>query len=181
MTESLYSQSRAALPLQKKRSDNPIRMRPAEREDLDALFALDQRCFRPGIAYSKTELRYFLFHLRSVSVVAEDDEGIAGFAIVDFQLERGRSIGHIVTIDVAPERRRRGVGRLLMDALLVCCRGARAGSLRLEVAVDNEGAQAFYRLLGFAQTGRIRGYYLGRLDALTMALDLAPPEHGVVE
>lgn len=181
MTEWSSNQSRTALRFRKKQSDKPIHIRQATREDVGALFALDQKCFRPGIAYSKTELRYFLFHQRSSSVVAEDEGGIAGFAIVEFQLEEGRRIGHIVTIDVAPEQRRRGVGRLLMDALLVCCRGARAGSLRLEVAVDNEGAQAFYRLLGFAQTGRIRGYYLGRLDALTMALDLVPPEHGVVE
>lgn len=104
-------------------------------------------------------------------MVAEDEGGIAGFAIVEFQLEGGRRIGHIVTIDVAPEQRRRGMGRLLMNALLENCREARAGSLRLEVAVDNEGAQAFYRLLGFTEIGRIPGYYLGRLDALTMRLD----------
>lgn len=105
-------------------------------------------------------------------MVAEDKDGIAGFAIVEFQLEENRRIGHIVTIDVAPEQRRRGIGRLLMDTLLAYCREARAGSLRLEVAADNEGAQAFYRLLGFTKTGRIPGYYLGRLDALTMELEL---------
>lgn len=162
------------LPFRNKRSDKPIRIRPAAREDLDALFALDQRCFRPGIAYTKTELRYFLFHLRSVSVVAEDAEAIAGFAIVDFQLERGQRIGHIVTIDVAPEQRRCGVGRLLMEALLGFCHEARAESLRLEVAVDNEAALAFYKTLGFAETGRIPGFYMGKLDALTMHLPFAP-------
>lgn len=158
------------MPARKKRSDKPIRIRPAAREDLDALFALDQRCFRPGIAYSKTELRYFLFHVRSVSVVAEDDEAIAGFAIVEFQLEQGRRIGHIVTIDVAPEQRRRGVGRLLMDALLSTCRETKAESIRLEVAVDNEPALAFYKTFGFVETGRIRAFYMSKLDALTMQL-----------
>jgi ribosomal-protein-alanine N-acetyltransferase len=162
------------LPFRNKRSDKPIRIRPAAREDLDALFALDQRCFRPGIAYSKPELHYFLFHLRSVSVVAEDGETIAGFAIVEFQLERGRRIGHIITIDVAPEQRRRGVGRLLMDALLGLCREAKADSLRLEVAVDNEAALAFYTGLGFTQTGRIPSFYMKKLDALTMQLPCAP-------
>ena len=158
------------LPFRNKRSDKPIRIRPAARGDLDALFALDQRCFRPGIAYSKTELRYFLFHLRSVSLVAEDEKAIAGFAIVEFQLEQGRRIGHIITIDVAPEQRRRGVGRLLMNALLELCREAKADSLRLEVAVDNEAALAFYKSLGFTETGRIPGFYMGKLDALTMEL-----------
>src|SRR6185437_3105144 len=132
MTESSCSQNRAAPPPPNKQSDKPIRIRPAARKDLDSLYELDQRCFRPGIAYSKTELRYFLFHLRSVSIIAEDGEAIAGFAIVEIKLQQGRHIGHIVTIDVAPEQRRRGVGRLLMNAILLACREAKAESLRLE-------------------------------------------------
>jgi ribosomal-protein-alanine N-acetyltransferase len=64
--------------------------------------------------------------------------------------------------------RRRGVGRLLMEAILegAVCAGAEA--MDLEVAVDNQQAQAFYREAGFVETGRLTGYYLGALDALTM-------------
>ena len=156
-----------------RRVDNYLHIRPAAREDLDALFALDQACFRPGIAYSKTELRYFLFHPRSVSIVAEDESGIAGFAIVEFLLEEGRRIGHIITIDVPAARRRYGIGRLLMESLLNSCRESEAAAVRLEVAVDNEAAIGFYQRLGFTQTGRMRGYYMGKLDALTMRLALA--------
>lgn len=111
-----------------------------------------------------------MFHVRSVSVVAEDAEAIVGFAIVQFQLEQGRRIGHIVTIDVAPDQRRRGVGRLLMDALINVCRETKAESIRLEVAVDNEPALAFYKSHGFTETGRIPGFYMSKLDALTMKL-----------
>jgi ribosomal-protein-alanine N-acetyltransferase len=160
------------LPPRSKRVDNQPHIRPAARGDLDALFALDQACFRPGIAYSKTELRYFLFHPRSVSIVAEDGGGIAGFAIVEFLLEEGRRIGHVITIDVPAARRRTGVGRLLMDSLLDSCRESEAAVVRLEVAIDNEAAIAFYQRLGFTQTGRMRGYYMGKLDALTMRLVL---------
>lgn len=155
---------------------NPIRIRRAGYEDMETLFALDQKCFRRGIAYSRAELEYFLFHPRSISVVAESDDGVAGFAIVEFLLENGRRVGHIVTIDVDPVQRRQGVGLLLMDGLLDFCKKAEAALLRLEVAVDNEGALAFYRKLGFAETGRIPGFYMGRLDALQMRLNL-PPSH----
>jgi [ribosomal protein S18]-alanine N-acetyltransferase len=171
MTEWLCS-SRSVLPVQKKRGDNPVRFRLVARKDIHALFALDQICFRPGIAYSKAELQYFLFHPRAISVIAENDGGIAGFAIVEFLLENGRRIGHVVTIDVSPALRRQGVGRQMMDELLDFCRKARAVLLRLEVAVDNDAALAFYRRLGFAETGRIRGFYMGRLDALQMELAL---------
>lgn len=168
MTEWLCNPSQN-LPLQNNRSDN-IRIRSAGREDLPALLALDRACFRPGIAYSRAELQYFLAHPRSVSIVAESKDGIAGFAIVEFHRERGQRVGHVITIDVAEAERRRGVGRMLMEALLVRCREAHAVLLRLEVAVDNATAIAFYRRLGFVETGRIPGYYLGTLDALTMGL-----------
>ena len=39
-------------------------------------------------------------------------------------------------------------------------------------AVDNTAAQEFYVRHGFARTGRIPGYYLGRIDALAMEKQL---------
>lgn len=145
-----------------------VELRPVVREDVDALFALDQACFRPGIAYSKAELKYFLFHPSGISQVAADGDWIAGFAVAEMRMHHGEPIGHIVTIDVDPSRRRLGVGRLLMDAIAGRCAQAGAQKLQLEVAVDNDGAVAFYKELGFTPTGRIRGYYLGKLDALVM-------------
>jgi ribosomal-protein-alanine N-acetyltransferase len=106
-------------------------------------------------------------------VFSQNESGIAGFAIVEFSLEAGRRVGHVVTIDVSPEQRRQGVGSLLMESLLDFCRKTGARLLRLEVAVDNQGAIAFYRRLGFEETGRIPGFYLGRLDALRMELILS--------
>jgi ribosomal-protein-alanine N-acetyltransferase len=149
-----------------------VNLRLAAREDIEQLFSLDQACFRPGIAYSKSELQCLVFHPRSRSIIAEDETGIRGFAVLQLMMEKGRRIGHIVTIDVSPAGRRQGTGRLLMDELLRFCREADAGLLRLEVAVDNHGALAFYRLLGFQERGRIRGFYLGKLDALQMVLEL---------
>lgn len=157
-----------ASPPQSRRSDSAIHIRQAGREDLYTLFALDQACFRPGVAYSMAELRYFLFHARSVSIVAQDTGGIVGFAILQFGLVKGCSVGHIITIDVAPSLRRSGIGRALMGSLLDLCREREAALLRLEVAVDNEPAIALYRQFGFRETGRIPGFYMGRLDALTM-------------
>ena len=158
-----------------------IHLRGVERADLDALFALDQQCFRPGIAYSRAALRYFLNHPRSRSIVAEDDtsKAIPGFIIAQIYLEHTRRIGHIITIDVAPSERRRGLGRTLMQAMLDRLAAAEVSTVRLEVAVDNVDAQDFYRSFGFAQTGRIRGFYLGTLDALVMERSLTPVHPGV--
>jgi [ribosomal protein S18]-alanine N-acetyltransferase len=146
-----------------------IRLRGVERSDLDALFTLDQQCFSPGIAYTKAELRYYLRHPDSFSVVAEDSAAvILGFAIAESYPEANGRIGHIVTIDVAQGARRQGVGRMLMEAILDGLRAVDTVAVRLEVAVDNGGAQAFYRNFGFVESERIRGYYLGTLDAFSM-------------
>jgi ribosomal-protein-alanine N-acetyltransferase len=132
------------------------------------LFALDQACFRQGIAYSKAELKYFLFHPAGISLVAADSDAVAGFAIGEMRMEHGQPVGHVVTIDVDPAQRRRGVGRMLMEALTARCREDGITRLQLEVAVDNDAAISFYKGQGFANLGRIRGYYLGKLDALAM-------------
>jgi ribosomal-protein-alanine N-acetyltransferase len=152
-----------------------ICIRKIERGDLDQLFALDKICFRHGIAYSKSDLNYFIRHARSLSFAAVDAvQKLVGFAIVESQLESGRRVGHIVTIDVDPQVRRQGVGRLLMQAMLDGLVALGTDFVRLEVAVDNIAAQAFYKKFGFAATGRIHGFYLGRLDAVTMQRGLTP-------
>lgn len=146
-----------------------IHIRKIERGDLDRLFALDKVCFRPGIAYSKSDLNYFIRHARSLSFAAVDSfENLLGFAIAESGLEHGTRIGHIVTIDVDPASRRKGIGQQLMQAMIDGLSDVGAIAVRLEVAVDNLEAQAFYRQLGFIPTGRIRGFYMGTLDALTM-------------
>ena len=153
-----------------------IRIRQIERADLDHLFALDQICFRPGIAYSRADLSYFIRHPRSISYAAVDSaEQLLGFAIAESYLEHGMRIGHVVTIDVAPEQRRRGVGGQLMQAILDGLAKLKVGEVRLEVAVDNDDAQSFYARLGFEPVGRIPGFYMGTLDAITMRRPLHNP------
>jgi ribosomal-protein-alanine N-acetyltransferase len=165
-----------------------IRIRKIEREDLDDLFALDHLCFRPGIAYAKADLNYFIRHPRSLSYAAVDPAGkLAGFAIAEFYLEAGKRVGHIVTIDVDPQLRRNGIGKQLMGAMMDGLAVLDAVTVRLEVAVDNTEALSFYQQLGFTRAGRIPGFYMGTLDALTMERPLVGtggdhfPEEGTAE
>jgi ribosomal-protein-alanine N-acetyltransferase len=66
---------------------------------------------------------------------------------------------HISTIAVSHQWRRRGLGELLLMALLD--RGAEQGIHRvtLEVRVSNLAAQALYEHAGFEITSRQRRYY----------------------
>ncbi|MCM0019618.1 MAG: GNAT family N-acetyltransferase, partial [Tagaea sp.] len=79
----------------------------------------------------------------------------------------------LLTLGVAPEYRRQGLGAALVRAVAAVV--PRARSLHLEVAADNAPALTLYRTLGFGQIGRRKDYYRrqdGHLaDALTFAVD----------
>lgn len=150
-----------------------MRLRPVRVDDFAHLFALDQLCFAPGISWSKAELTYFLRYPGNFSLIAEDETSgspspIAGFAIAGTERRRGTPLGRLITLDVRPEMRRRRIGETLLSAVEERLRSQSVAKLLLEVAVDNHSAQAFYARSGFTQTGRMRGYYLGRIDALIM-------------
>lgn len=84
----------------------------------------------------------------------------------------------LLTIAVAPEARRRGLGRKLVARFLYQAQLRGADRAFLEVASDNPAAIALYDSSGFQRAGLRRGYYLSprgqRIDALIMARDLPP-------
>lgn len=143
----------------------PPLLRDARPRDLERLWRLDQLCFEPGIAYSRRELARFLGLPRAACVVAEAGPVLCGFALA---YPDPPDLVHVVTLDVHPDFRRRGLGRRLIESVLA--RSAARGTRRviLEVDVGNSGAIAFYRALGFRESGRLPSYYGPGHDALEM-------------
>ena len=142
----------------------PVVVRELLASDLEEAWALDQRCFEPGIAYSRAEIRSFFVRPGAVALAAERGGRLDGFAIA----ERRGARGHVITIDVAEGARRRGVGRRLFTELFARLEDAGAREIRLEVDVRNAGAIRFYETLGFGRTRIRRGYYGRGLDAYEM-------------
>lgn len=151
-----------------------IALRAFHAKDLPELLRLDARCFPPLISYTRAELQFFVRHPRSTTTVAELDGQIAGFCVVDWKLESGRKIGHFITIDVAPELRRGGLGRRLMQMGEANLAAMGCIAITLEVAANNQGAQAFYEHLGYRQMGGIPGYYADGTNGLVMRKTLDP-------
>jgi [ribosomal protein S18]-alanine N-acetyltransferase len=152
-----------------------IRLRSFQMRDLAGLHQLDQVCFPREIAYSRAELQYFLTHPKCSCWIAEQpDDKLAGFVIFERSKRHGRRAGHIVTLDIDPEERRRGLGTLLMHTAEEQMRQEGAGVLSLEVAENNPAAQQFYRSLGFVTRGRIAKYYGGMVDAEVMEKVIEP-------
>jgi ribosomal protein S18 acetylase RimI-like enzyme len=70
--------------------------------------------------------------------------------------------GHIISIAVHPQDRRKGIGAQLLQRVM---KTPHLKKVWAEVRRSNQGAQAFYSKLGFQITGLIPNYY-GNEDAL---------------
>ena len=150
------------------------RLRPVEAADLPALARLHALCF-PEEHWDEKALGELLAMAGASGHLIEDsrDRRLQGF-ILDLILAAD---GEILTLAVAPERRRRGIARALLADLFQRARRAGARGIGLEVAADNPAARLLYESCGFAQSGQRRGYYrrgAQTIDALLLRRTLLP-------
>jgi ribosomal-protein-alanine acetyltransferase len=83
------------------------------------------------------------------------EQGLLGFLIARF-LAPECELENIV---VSPAARRKGIGRQLLNALLLPARETNTESVFLEVRESNHAARAFYEQVGFKLDGRRKAYY----------------------
>jgi len=131
-------------------------LRDYRRSDFETMWELDQACFPPGIAYSRSELRGFLSLEAAETIVAETHGRVVAFVI---GWRRRRDTGHVITLDVAAAVRRRGLGRQLVVELERRFRAAGVTRIELETALTNTAAIAFYERLGYRKVAKLAGYY----------------------
>ncbi len=142
-----------------------IGIRDLRPEDLEDAYLLDQSCFEDGIAYTRGQIRDFLTREGAMALAADGGDGtLAAFAIGHVAGSRG----HVVTIDIAAEFRRHGLGRRLLSELKSRMAAAGAREVRLEVDKRNEAAVRFYLEMGFRATRTLPDYYGAGLDGLRM-------------
>jgi ribosomal-protein-alanine N-acetyltransferase len=140
--------------------------------DTDAMYALDVVCFERPFRFSRRSMRGFAEDSSARVVVAEENEALVGFVIVQIEpAERGLS-GYIVTLDVDPNHRRRGVAGSLMCEIEAQVTAEGCASLMLHVFVDNAGAVRFYTGQGFLRLGRVKAFYGSGRDAWLYQKDL---------
>lgn len=157
-----------------KEREVPFVFAAATMDEVPELARLDALCFHQH-SYPPALFARFI-SLDLPCIVARDAASgeLAGFAMAMTEPEEGT--GLLVTLDVVPEQRRRGLG----TALVVRCaralleRGPHPLALWLTVASRNHAARAFYDSLRFREVDRMEGYY-GDDDAIVM-LHLDPEE-----
>jgi ribosomal-protein-alanine N-acetyltransferase len=132
-------------------------LRFADPADVPALHALHATAF--DAPWPAEEIERLMRIMGGFAVLAEE-AGPQGFVLTRTVADEAE----ILTLAVAPDFRRRGIGRSLVEAaaLEAARRGAR--SFFLEVAEDNPGALALYESADFQAVGLRRAYY-ARPDA----------------
>ena len=147
-----------------------VKLRRYVPEDFSRITEIDHACFAEGIAYPEEEMRYFLEMPSAITLVGVNGKSVHGFVIADhFRPRKGaKFMGRIITIDVAPEAQKSGLGTLLLEGAEEELLKAGCGYVSLEVAVDNEVALRFYKKMGYMVLRVLPRYYLGSVDGLLM-------------
>ena len=139
--------------------------------DLVAVSEIERRSFLTP--WSLNALMAELLNPRALNLVARpvDGEAVIGFALGWTVVDEI----HVNKMAVHPDHRRRGAGRLLLEALLE--RGRRLGATEawLEVRRSNQAAIRLYEGYGFETRG-VRSIYYSDTneDALLMRRVVAP-------
>jgi len=147
-------------------------LRDFQPSDFEILWSIDQKCFPPGISYTRLELASYMRRRGAFTLVAEASPDVLGFIVA----QAGRSgSGHIITIDVLPNARRLGLGSKLLTAAEDQLRASECRSVHLETAVDNKEALAFYKRHDYFLVKTVPRYYSNSVDALVLQKDLLLP------
>lgn len=142
-----------------------LSLRPMDRGDIGGVMRIERNIY----PYPWTEGN-FTDSLDSgyVCIVAELDGVMAGYAVLMPAPEEA----HLLTIGIAAEHQRKGLGGELLGKVVEIARGIGMQRIILEVRPTNSAALALYRKGGFCQIGLRRGYYPadnnGREDAIVM-------------
>ena len=127
----------------------PAPIRPATRDDLEALYALDRLCFDQPWQLSRRTLNLALSKAANASVAEAPGGELAGYQIGT----ASRGVGHLARLAVRPDWRGTGLGTaLVLDALRHFDR-VRAGQVTVNTQSNNEASLALYERLGFVRSG----------------------------
>jgi len=162
--------------------DPQIRLELAQPVDARQIASMSRTLIEYGLPWRwRPESILRLLRDPDTSVLAahksqQRERRIGGFAIMSFDWNRGTS--HLILLAVAPALQRKGLGRALVRWLEVVARRGGIRRVELEVRATSHAALGFYRSLGYAEAGRISGYYQGREDAVKMVSPLESCAYG---
>lgn len=138
-------------------------IRPAQVEDIDALVAIENRCFDTD-RLSRRSFRHMLTKAHAATLVDATDGVLRGYVLVLFNT--GTSLARMYSIAVDPAHRGQGIGRGLMQAAEEAALAQDCINMRLEVRRDNLSSIKLYESMGYRRFGTYEDYYEDHMGAL---------------
>jgi ribosomal protein S18 acetylase RimI-like enzyme len=146
-----------------------VQYRLYREDDFTQLYAIELACFEPQFRFSRNTMRMLIADPSSATWVAEEQEQLAGFAIVFWSQPPEQPLAYIQTLEVALAHRNRGIAGKLLRLLEESAKSAGAHVIWLHVAETNAPAIRLYQAHGYSQQGREENYYTQGTAALLYA------------
>ena len=137
---------------------------------LDRLYEIETECFDEE-AFTKQQIAHLLSDYNSVSLIAKANGEVIGFVIGTIYIERNSLTGHILTIDILPTHRRKGIAQKLLQEIEKIFKEKGVNASRLEVREDNIAALRLYLKLGYKKVAKLKNYY-GNAHGIYLKKDL---------
>jgi len=135
-----------------------IRIETASIRLLDKLCEIEAQCFNQE-AFTKRQIAYLLVDYNTIGLVAKVNGDVAGFIISQVEVENQTLYGHIITVNVAPNYRRKGIASKMLKETEAILKGKGVTECHLEVREDNAAALTLYQKSGYQRIGRLEKYY----------------------
>jgi [ribosomal protein S18]-alanine N-acetyltransferase len=141
--------------------------------DLEAMFQLDEACFAEEFRFDRESMRDFAEEQNAIVRIGERGGEIVGFVIVHVERLATGWRAYVVTLDVAPDCRQRGLGRRLMREVEASAMVAGVRWMQLHVFTGNAGAIRFYEGMGYERISTQKDFYgEAGLDAFVYGKEL---------
>lgn len=139
-------------------SYSDVKIRKAEISDLEEIYQIEVECF-PEDAFTPLFIKKLIEDSNSIFLVATLNEHVAGFIVGTLEKFRGKTVGHIYSIDVKSEYRGKGIGSFLLKSIEEALRKIGVKECYLEVRVDNMVARNLYFKFGYRVFQILKNYY----------------------
>ncbi len=135
-----------------------ITIEGASIHDLNRLYEIEMKCFKKE-AFTKQQIAFLLTNYNSIGLVAKVNNQIVGFIIGRLYAERKSLVGHILTLDISPTYRQKGIAQRLLQEMEKIFGEKGVKACCLEVREDNIAALNLYQKLGYRKVGKLKNYY----------------------
>lgn len=130
-----------------------IVIRTMSEKDSSAVWELEKKCF--SVPWSEESIRAMFSEKGYWNLTARDDGSLVGYIGMKAVLDEA----DITNVAVDPDRRRQGIGKMLLRELLAKAGDMGIRRIFLEVRVSNTAARALYEQAGFRTVDVRKNYY----------------------